>query len=95
MNGIKSLYVNRLACIRVKRVRGNISKLNWYEARLYLVHLVFQCGYGRSNKKEENKDGKDANEISGGVGESGDYLTSCMVYADDLVLCGESKEDLK
>ena len=49
------------------------------ETGVYHVSLAFQCTYRCSDKRGENGDE-----------ESGDCL-----YADDLVLCGESEEDLK
>ena len=58
---------------------------------MYHVPLAFQCIYGRSDVVFENGDGKKEREISRGERE---WRLPGLLYADDLVLCGESEEDL-
>ena len=50
---------------------------------MYHVLLVVQCIYGCSDEGREDGDGKEGSEIT------------VLLYADDLVLCGESEEDLR
>ena len=58
---------------------------------MYHVPLALQCIiYGHSDEGGENGDGEKRSEISGG----GKRLPG-LLYADDLVLCGESEEDLR
>ena len=45
----------------------------------------FQCIYGCSDGGDENGDGKEGRE----------WRLPGLLYADDLVLCGESEEDLR
>ena len=54
--------------------------------------MAFQRTYGCSDEGGENRDGS---EISGG-GETGrERRLPSLLYADVLVLCGKSEEDLK
>ena len=55
--------------------------------------MAVQCIYGCSDEGGEDGDGNDGSEISGG-GER-EWKFTGLLYANDLVLCGESKEDLK
>ena len=52
---------------------------------MYHVPLAIQCIYGRSDEGHENGDGEEGRE----------WRLSSLLYADDLVLCGESEEDLR
>ena len=54
--------------------------------------MAFQCIYGYSEEKGEDEDGTEGSEIPGG-GERVDITG--LLYADDLVLCGESEEELR
>ena len=59
---------------------------------MYHVPLTFQCIYGCSDEGGGNGDGK------GGVSlleEGRERRLSSLLYADDLVLCGESEEDVR
>ena len=49
---------------------------------MYHVLLAVQCIYGCSDERGENEDGRKL-RLSG------------LLYADDLVLCGESDDDLR
>ena len=51
---------------------------------MYHVPLALQCIYGRSDEGE-NGDGEEGRE----------WRLPGLLYADDLVLCGESEEDLR
>ena len=59
---------------------------------MYHVLLAFQCIYERSDKGGEDGDGKEGSEIP--VGGERMEITG-LLYADDLVLCEESKEELR
>ena len=67
------MFVDSSACVRVK-----VSESEWFRidsgVGLHHVPLGFQCIYGCS---DEEGDGKEGSEISGGW-ESGDCLASCM-----------------
>ena len=57
----------------------------WGKIGVYHVPLAVKCKYGCSNEGGKNEDGKEGREL--GLPE--------LLCADDLVLCGESKEDLR
>ena len=52
---------------------------------MYHVPLAVKCIYGCSREGGKNEDGKEERELG----------LPGLLYADDLVLCGESEEDLK
>ena len=52
---------------------------------MYYVSLDFQCIHGCNDKRGENGDGEKGRE----------WRLPGILYADDLVLCGESEGDLK
>ena len=52
---------------------------------MYHVPLTAKCMYGCSNEGGKNEDGKEGRELG----------LPGFLYADDLVLCDESEEDLK
>ena len=54
--------------------------------------MDIQCIYGWSDEGGEAEDGKEENEISGGWER---VEITWPLYADDLVLCGESEEYLR
>ena len=74
------MYIDSSACVRVK---GG-------ETGLHTVPLAFQCIYGCSDERGETGDGKEGSEIHG----RGERVAG-FLYADNLVLCGESEEDLR
>ena len=50
LSGIKTMYVDSLACVNVKGdERVGYDKL-WGETRVYCVPLGFQCIYGHSDE---------------------------------------------
>ena len=59
---------------------------------MHHVPVAFQCIYGCGYEREENR-----NEEEGVIfqGEGREWRLSGLSYADDLVLCGESEEDLR
>ena len=57
---------------------------------MYHIFLAFQCTYGRSDEGGENGDG----EVRF-LEEGREWRLPGLFYADDLVLCGESYEDLR
>ena len=52
---------------------------------MYHVPLVFQCIYGCSDERGEDGEGKEGSE----------GILPGLLYADKLVLWGESEEDLR
>ena len=56
------------------------------------IPLAFQCGYRWHNKRRENRVWEDGSKIF--KGEERITLTG-LLYADDLVLCGESEDNLR
>ena len=57
---------------------------------MYHIPLPFQLIYGCSEERGENGDGEEGSDIFGG-----EWILPGLFYADDLVLCGESEEDLR
>ena len=55
------------------------------------MDLQFVYGCSDEIKEVKNVDGGVGNEVSGG---GGDRRLPGFLYADDLVLCGKSEEDL-
>ena len=60
--------------------------------RLYHVLLAFKCVYGCSNERGENRDGENGLRF---LEEGREWRLPGLLYAGDLVLCGESERDLK
>ena len=59
---------------------------------VYHVPLTFQCIYGQCDEGGENGDGEERSTIY----EKGRGMSlPGLLYADELVLCGESEEDLR
>ena len=52
---------------------------------MHHVPLTFQCIYVGSDERGENGDGKEERE----------WRLPVFLYADDIVLCGETEEDLR
>ena len=59
------------------------------ERRLYHVPSAFQCVYGCSNERSEGRIGMRFPE------EGSVWRLLGLMYADDLLLCGEMEEELK
>ena len=55
------------------------------------VYINFNCIYGCSDEGGENGDRKEWTEIPG----KGEIVDEGLLYADDLVLCGESEQGLR
>ena len=92
LNGIKSMYVNSLTCIRVKGGESECFMIDsgvrqWCIMSPWLFNVYMDAvmelkiWMGRKGVrfKEEGREWK----VTG------------LLYADDLVLCGESEEDLR
>ena len=87
LNGIKSMYVNRLAYFRVKggececfRVKSGVGQgciISPWLLNVYMDAVMKEVKMGLGGGDEISVRGK------GG-----------LLYANDLVLCGESEEDL-
>ena len=80
LNGIESMYVNSL----VKGCESKCFGIGSGERRVYRVSLAFQCIYGCSDERGENVDWEEGRE----------WRLPGLWCADDLVLWGESEEDL-
>ena len=52
---------------------------------MHHVSLTFQCIYGCIDERRENGDGEEGRK----------WRLPGLLYSDDLVLCGESDEDLR
>ena len=65
---------------------------------MHHIPLAFQCIYGCSDEREDG-DGKEGSEIPGKrekfLEERREWRLPDLLYADQLVLYGESKEDLR
>ena len=62
----KGMYVNSLACVRVKRGESDCFSIDSVVRQgVYHVPLDFQCIYGCSNERGENGDEEEGNEMSG------------------------------
>ena len=59
---------------------------------MYHFPLVLQCIYGRSEERGENGDGRRGVRFKE---EGREWRLPVLLYAGDLVLCGESEEDLR
>ena len=93
LNGIKSAYVNSLACARVKGCESECFRINsrarevcimspWlFNVYMDAVMKELKMGMGRRGVKFQ--EGGREGSLPG------------LLYVDDLVLCGESKEDLR
>ena len=54
LNGIKSMYVNSLSCVRVKGVESECFRIDsGVETGVYHVPLAFQCMYGCIDERGE------------------------------------------
>ena len=93
LSGIKSMLVDSLACVRVKgceserfridsRVRQGCSMSPWlFNVNMDAVRYEVKMEMGRRGVKF--------------LDEGRGWRLPGLLYADDLVLCGESEEDLR
>ena len=86
LSGINSLYVDSLPCIRVKggeserfRIDSGVRQGCIMSPCLFNVHM------DAAIKEGENWDGKEGIKLK----------LPGLLYLDDLVLCGETEEDLR
>ena len=54
LNGIKSMYVNSLARVRVRGGESECFRIDSGVRRMYHVPLGLQCIYGHSDEGDEN-----------------------------------------
>ena len=65
--GIRSVYVDNSARVRVKAVEAERFRIDsGGEKGLYLFPLPFQCIYGWNDEGDEDGDRKEGNETPGG-----------------------------
>ena len=63
LSGIKSMYVDSTACVRVKWGESERFRI---DSGVYHVPLAAQCIYGWSDEGGEDSDGKERSELHGG-----------------------------
>ena len=56
--------------------------------------MAFQCIYGCSDVEGEDGDGKEGSKIPRGLERMEIPYSPSLLHADDLLLCGESQEEL-
>ena len=91
LNGSKRMYVNRLACVKVKGGESECFRINSGVRQRYIISPWLFNVYMDAVMKE----------VKIGMGRRGvrfqEEGRECrlpgLLYADDLVLCGESEED--
>ena len=59
---------------------------------MYHAALAVQCIYGCSDEGSQDGDGKEGSEL---LNYGREWTLPGHLYADDLVLCGESEVDLR
>ena len=59
LNGIKSMYVDNLACVRVKGCESKCFRIDNGVRRVYHVPMDLQCIYERSDEGGENGDNEE------------------------------------
>ena len=89
LNGFNSTSVNSLDCVGVKGGESKCLRMEWCEKKLYHVPLVLQCIWIQWWKRE----GGHGSDISGR--REREWRLTGLLFADELILCGESEEDLK
>ena len=93
LNGIKSMYVNSLGCVRVKGFESECFRINsgvrqvcimssWlFNANIDAVMKEVKMGIGKRGGRFQ-KEGRE-------------WKLSGLLYEDHLVLCGETEEELR
>ena len=87
LNGIKSIYVNSLACVRVKGGENEFFRINSGVKQRGIMSPQFFNVYMDGMMME--KKGFKFQEVGR------EWRLSGFLYADDLVLCDELEEDLR
>ena len=78
MGAIKSMYVDSLPCVRIKGGESEQFMIDCGVRQGFMSPLAFQCIYGCSDER------------GGDVKEGSEWRLCGLLYADDLVLYGES-----
>ena len=92
LNGIKSMYVNSLAFVRIKGGESECFRINsgvrqgciispWFFNVYIDAVMKVKMGMGRRGLRFQE--------------EGREWRLPGLLYADDLVLCGELEEDLR
>ena len=93
LNGIKNIHVNTIACVRVNGGESKCFRINSGVRQECIMPLwLFNVYMDAMMKEVKMEMEKERTEISR---EGREWRLSCLFYADDLVLCGESEEDLR
>ena len=82
---VSRVFVNSLACVRIKVGENKCFRINSGVRRVYHYPLALQYMYRCSDEEGENGDGEEGRK----------WRLPGLSYADDLVFCGESEEDLR
>ena len=93
LNGIKSIYVDNKACVRINEVESKWFK-NDRGARQGCVKTPWHFNlymYGEMKELLNIEVGKGVRLIENGK----EWKVPCLLYADDLVSCSESVENLR
>ena len=92
-NGIESMYISNQACVRVKGGESECFRFDrGVREGCIMFPWLFSVYKDAVMKRGENWEGEDGSEIS----RRGNKVVSIVLLnAGDLVLCGESKQDLK
>ena len=92
LNGMKRVHVNNLSCDRVKECENECFRIDsgvrqvciissWFFNVYMGAVMELKIGMGRRGMRFQE--------------EGRDWRLPGLLYADDLVLCGESKKDLR
>ena len=88
VNGIESMYVNSLACVRVKEVKSVCFRFNSGVRQGFIMSpWLFNVYVDAAMKGDEYR----VRFLEGGK----KWRLPALLYADDLVLCDELEEDLR
>ena len=93
LNGIKSIYVNSVACVRIKGGECECFRIKIAVRQGCIMSLWLFNVYIDTLMKEV-KMGMGRRGVSF-LEEGREWILPGFLYANDLVLCGESEEDLR
>ena len=93
LNGINVMYINTLTCGRVKGVESECFRMDSGERQGCIMSPWFFNVYTDAVMEEE-KMGMGRREVVFQE-ERREWILPGLLYADDLVLCGSSEEDLR
>ena len=92
LNVIKSMYINSLACIRVKGGESECYRITSVRQGCIMSPWLFNVYMDTLMKELKIGIGRRLVRIQE---EGREWRLPGLLYADDLVLCGESEEELR